>query len=83
MNEKGVSNNRYWRAKSDALDKYMGWEDDRKDQSVFRGFIHGVYHCAVGIGKAVCGNFTGSRAEFKRAGEQFRKFRQLGKNPLK
>mgnify|MGYP000889145185 FL=1 len=44
MDEKGVSNNSYWREKSNQLDAYMGWEGDRKYESGARGFIHGVYH---------------------------------------
>ena len=69
MNEKGVSNNSFWRDKSDRLDKYMGWEGDRKYESGARGFIHGVYHEAVGIGKLACGNWEGCKAEYRRAGE--------------
>jgi hypothetical protein len=44
MDEKGVSNNSYWREKSNQLDANMGWEGDRKYESGARGFIHGVYH---------------------------------------
>ena len=51
MSDKGVSNNSFWRDKSDKLDKEMGWEGDRKYESGARGFIHGAYHKAVGLGK--------------------------------
>lgn len=42
MNEKCMSNNGFWRDKSDRLDKFMGWEGDRKYESGARGLIHGV-----------------------------------------
>lgn len=35
----------------------MGWEGERKYQSGTRGFIHGVYHTAVGSVKYAVGNF--------------------------
>ncbi len=56
MDEKGVSNNSYWREKSNQLDAYMGWEGDRKYESGARGFIHGVYHEGVAYGKLLNGN---------------------------
>ena len=37
-----MSNNGFWRDKSDRLDKFMGWEGDRKYESGARGLIHGV-----------------------------------------
>lgn len=84
MDEKGVSNNSYWRSQSDKLDSAMGWEGDRKYQSGARGFIHGVYHAGVGLGKYACGNTEGGNAEMSRAGEQFGTgARNIGRTPPK
>lgn len=84
MNEKGVSNNSYWRGKSDQLDKSMGWEGDRKYQSGARGFIHGTYHAAVGVAKYAGLNFEGGNAEMRRAGEQFGTgAKHIGRTPPK
>lgn len=84
MNQKGVSNNSFWRDKSDKLDKYMGWEGDRKYQSGARGFIHGAYHEIVSYGKLACGNVDGFKAEMGRACEQYKTgFQKAGRTPPK
>lgn len=67
MSDKGVSNNSFWRDKSDKLDKAMGWEGDRKYESGARGIIHGAYHKAVGVNKYLDGNSSGGKAESDRA----------------
>lgn len=67
MQEKGVSNNSYWRDKSDRLDEAMGWTGGYKEDSAVRGTIHGVYHSAVGVIKHCSGNTEGAQAEFDRA----------------
>jgi hypothetical protein len=69
MDEKGVSNNKEMRGFSNWLDNKMDWQGESKDGSGTRGFIHGVYHSSVGVGKYVCGNSEGGKAEFNRAGE--------------
>lgn len=71
MNEKGVSNNAYWRGKSNGIDNFFGWNGGYGQTSGTRGFVHGVYHTGVGVGKAFNGNFQGSGAELSRAGQQF------------
>jgi len=81
MNEKGVSNNKQMRSVSDRLDSAMGWSGERKDASGARGFIHGVYHGGVGVGKYVWGNSEGAHAEWNRAGEQFSKSKNVGRSP--
>ncbi len=39
------------RSVSDKLDEKMGWKGEYKEKSGVRGFIHGVYHTGVGVGK--------------------------------
>ena len=47
----------------------MEWEGDKKYESRARGFIHGVYHETVGLGKLAFGNWEGCKAEYGRAFE--------------
>ena len=71
LNEKGVSNNKGFRAISDALDRIPGFKD-----SGFRANIHGIYHDMVGYQKEKHGNKEGAEAERKRAQQQYDKARQ-------
>ena len=70
LNEKGVSNNKRFRAISDALDRLPGFKD-----SAFRANIHGIYHDMVGYQKEKHGNKEGAEAERKRAQQQYDKAR--------
>ncbi len=81
MDEKGVSNNKFFRGLSDKLDNKMGWEGDRKTGSGARGIIHGAYHYGVGVGKYCTGNTEGGKAEFNRGNEQFSRGKNLGNSP--
>ena len=66
----GVSNNKQHRSMSDKADE--AYFNDHPRQ---RAAVHGLYHAAVGVVKAVCGNTKGSSSEFKRSGEQFKNAR--------
>ena len=81
MNEKGVSNHKGMRSFSDRLDNAMGWTGERKDGSGTRGFIHGVYHTGIGVGKYLYGNREGANAEWNRAGQQFSRSKNVGRSP--
>ena len=61
-NEKGVSNHQGHRRISDRLDN-MGLSNHPR----VRGFVHGVYHDAVGCYKSIRGNKEGAQAEHNRA----------------
>jgi hypothetical protein len=61
----------------------MGWAGDKKEQSGVRGAVHGVYHSAVGVGKATSFNLQGAKAEFNRAGQQFDRTSNAVKNTIK
>ena len=64
LQERGVSNNPFFREISNSLDA-MGFGGSA------RAFTHAVYHSGVGVLKFACGNFEGAGAEFGRAGQQF------------
>lgn len=66
--EKGVSNNGFFRAISNTLDCIPFFKD-----SSIRAEIHGHYHTIVGIGKFLAGNGEGAAAELGRAGQQYTK----------
>ena len=68
LQERGVSNNGFFRTISNGFDSIPGFKD-----SSIRANLHGHYHCAVGILKSLVGNGEGAKAEFNRAGEQYRK----------
>ena len=68
LNEKGVSNNRFFRKISNALDKIPGFKDSRT-----RAIIHGMYHEHVANNKEKHGNHEGAEAERRRAKEQYDK----------
>lgn len=70
MHETGVSNDRFLRGISDRLDVALGW-DKNKYESRVRRVLHGLYHGMIGVIKGCIMNWTGSKAEFKRAGQQF------------
>ena len=68
LDEKGVSNNQFFRAISNVLDSIPGFKD-----SSLRANIHGVYHDIVAEQKEKHGNPEGAAAERKRAQEQYEK----------
>jgi hypothetical protein len=68
LDEKGVSNDPMFRKISDFLDRRFLSPD-----SSVRAAIHGAYHIKVGLQKLAHGNLEGSKAECRRAMEQFRK----------
>lgn len=70
MNERCVSNDKFFRSISDKLDVAMGWDKD-KYRSRVRRVLHGLYHGMIGVVKGCVTNWTGSKAEFKRAKWQF------------
>ena len=70
MHETGVSNDRFFRGISDKLDVMMGWNKD-KYKSKVRRVMHGLYHGMIGVIKGSIMNWTGSKAEFHRAKQQF------------
>ena len=69
LQERGVSNNGFFRQISNELDDNL---PKFKDSSS-RAFIHGTYHTLVGVAKFCVGNGEGANAEFGRAGEQYTK----------
>ncbi len=69
--EKGVSNNKFFRGISNALDKIPGFKD-----SSLRANIHGKYHEHVANQKEKRGNHEGAEAERRRAKEQYDKARK-------
>ena len=71
LQEKGVSNNEFFRIISNAFDSIPGFKD-----SPIRANIHGLYHDAVGTLKSFAGNEEGAQAEFSRAQEQYYKASQ-------
>ena len=66
LQERGVSNNAFFRQISNGLDAIPFFK-----QSRLRAKIHCKYHAFVGIGKLLAGNPEGAGAEFKRAGQQY------------
>ena len=66
LDEKGVSNNSFYRGISNILDKIPGFKD-----SSIRAYIHGLYHDHVANQKEKHGNYEGAAAERKRAQEQY------------
>ena len=68
LQERGVSNNGFFRQISNGLDAIPFFKD-----SPVRAVIHGDYHTLVGIAKMCVGNGEGAKAEFERAGEQYTK----------
>ena len=72
FDEKGVSNNRFFRGISDILDSIPGFKD-----SSLRANIHGIYHDFVGNQKEKRGNHEGAEAERKRAQEQYEKAKKI------
>ena len=73
--EIGVSNNSFFRGKSNALDCIPGF----KDSSLWAN-IHGWYHDKVADEKEKSGNYEGATAERKRDQEQYYKANQGGRN---
>jgi hypothetical protein len=75
LGERTVSDFAPLRRVSDRLDAAMGWRAARRaeQRSFARGALHGGCHVVVGASKAAVGNFTGSRAELRRAAVQFRR----------
>jgi len=71
LNEKGVSNNGFFRKISNGLDKIPGFKDSRT-----RDVIHGIYHDIVANKKEKIGNHEGAEAERRRAQEQYDKARK-------
>lgn len=72
LNEKGVSNNRFFRKISNGLDKIIpGFKDSRT-----RAVMHGIYHDIVANKKEKIGNHEGAEAERRRAQEQYDKARK-------
>ena len=70
LQEKGVSNNGFFRGISNGLDNIPGFKDSPQ-----RAMIHGDYHTIVGWLKFIVGNGEGAKAEFDRANEQYEKAR--------
>ena len=68
LQEKGVSNNSFYRGISNVLDAVPGFKD-----SALRAKIHEKYHRYVGDKKMKAGNKEGAEAEYKRADEQRQK----------
>ena len=66
LNEKGVSNDPYFRNISNNFDNIPGFKNSRA-----RARLHGDYHMGVGILKLCCFNFQGAFSEFNRAGQQY------------
>ena len=75
FDEKGVSNNKFFRGISDFLDSIPGFRE-----SSFRANIHGIYHDYVGNQKEKRGNHEGAAAERKRAQEQYEKAKKISKD---
>ena len=71
FDEKGVSNNGFFRAISNGLDKIPFFKD-----SSLRANIHGMYHDYVADQKEKRGNHEGAAAERRRAQEQYSKARK-------
>ena len=72
FDEKGVSNNKFFRGISDFLDSIPGFKE-----SSLRANIHGIYHDYVGNQKEKRGNLEGAAAERKRAQEQYEKAKNI------
>ena len=72
--EKGVSNNKFFRGISNVLDKIPGFRD-----SSLRANIHGKYHDYVANIKERRGNHEGAEAERRRAQEQYNKARECSR----
>ena len=70
LQERGVSNNPFFRGISNMLDSIPGFKDSR-----LRAGIHGDYHTTVGIIKFFAGNKEGANAEFNRARTQYERAR--------
>ena len=66
LDEKGVSNNSFYRGISNILDKIPGFKD-----SSIRAYIHGLYHDHVANQKEKHGNYEVAATERKRAQEQY------------
>ena len=58
LQEKGVSNNGFFRGISNGLDNIPGFKDSPQ-----RAEIHGDYHNIVGCLKFIVGNGEGAKAE--------------------
>ena len=61
------------RAKSDRLDKMMGWNGADKEKSCPRGIIHGLYHDHQGDKREKQGDHEGAKLERDRAKQQYGK----------
>ena len=72
LDEKGVSNNSFFRGISNFLDCIPGFKE-----SQIRANIHGFYHDRVADLKEKHGNYEGAEAERKRAKEQYEKAKKL------
>ena len=73
LDEKGVSNNPFFRGISNILDGIPGFKDSK-----IRANIHGMYHQTVGYLKEKHGNLEGAEAERKRAQVQYEKAKKIG-----
>ena len=71
LDEKGVSNNSFFRGISNALDYIPGFK-----HSSLTANIHGMFHDHVANQKEKHGNHEGAAAERKRAQEQYDKARR-------
>ena len=69
--DKGVSNNKFFRFLSDLWDAYLGPDFDKFAP---RNIVHTFYHFLIGVVKYFHKNFEGALAEWKRANEQYQKF---------
>jgi hypothetical protein len=65
-----LSNHPGHRDLSNRVDTFLGWDNDAsKARNPIRATMHGSYHVAVGVYKAVIGrNVVGMRAELRRTG---------------
>lgn len=73
QNKPTLNNDPGHRSISDRLDKAMGWEGEKKDQSCARGMIHGIYHDREGIKREQKGDHEGAKLEWNRAQQQYDK----------
>ena len=71
LDETHVSNNKFFRAISDVLDKYYFKPGDPYGHPAERAAIHGFFHDCYGLAKELYGNEIGAEAEYRRAREQY------------
>ena len=71
LDETHVSNNKFFRAISDVLDKYYYKPGDPNGHPAERAAIHGFFHDCYGLAKELYGNPVGAEAEYERARQQY------------